>query len=117
MVCVETAPDSGKHQAWPPTDHFQWLIEEACPNHVYPIKHKLRDCGMMNNFMVSGSLTRGMELDEVLDEDNTTPFPREHHVSNMSPRTPNTLRQRARGCRDVSTQVFQYLYIIMCIGI
>jgi hypothetical protein len=24
-------------------------------NHAYPIKHKLRDYGMMNNFMVSGS--------------------------------------------------------------
>jgi predicted ATP-dependent Lon-type protease len=46
------------------------LLKEACPNHVYPIKHKHKhkDCDMMKNFMISGSFTRGMELDEVLDE-------------------------------------------------
>jgi hypothetical protein len=58
---------------------------------------------MMKNFMVSGSLIRGMELDEVPDESNTMPFSGEaavmmvyggrpplgrHHVSNWSPRTP-----------------------------
>jgi hypothetical protein len=44
------------------------LLKEACPNHVYPIKHKHKDCDMMKNFMISGSFTRGMELDEVPDE-------------------------------------------------
>jgi hypothetical protein len=36
-----------KHQARPPTDHFKSLFEEACPNHAYPVRHKLKDCGMM----------------------------------------------------------------------
>jgi hypothetical protein len=45
-----------------------------------PIKHKLKNCSMMKNFMASGSLTRGMELDEVPEEGDVTPFPREDAV-------------------------------------
>jgi hypothetical protein len=58
---------------------------------------------MMKNFMASGLITRGMELDEVLDEGDMMPFlkedmsmmiydgrpsPRMHRVSNLSPGTP-----------------------------
>jgi hypothetical protein len=101
VVRVTAAASSGKHQAWPPTDHFEKLLEETCPNHAYPVKHKLRDCGMMKNFMASGSLTQGMEIDEVPNEGDATPFPGEdavmmiydehpssgmRHVSNPSPR-------------------------------
>jgi hypothetical protein len=43
---------------------------------VYPIKHKLGDNDMVKNFMILCSLTRGMELDEVLDESDMMPFPR-----------------------------------------
>jgi hypothetical protein len=41
----------------PPTNHFERLLKETCPNHTYPIKHKLRECGMMKNFIALGSLT------------------------------------------------------------
>jgi hypothetical protein len=44
------------------------------------IKHKLKDCDMMKNFMVSGSLTRGRELDEDLGGSDTMPFPEEDAV-------------------------------------
>jgi hypothetical protein len=37
-------------------DHFEKHLEETCPNHAYPVNHKLRDYGMMKNFMASGSL-------------------------------------------------------------
>jgi hypothetical protein len=40
----------------PPTDNFRRLLEEACPNHVYPIRHRLKDCGMIRSSMTSGSL-------------------------------------------------------------
>jgi hypothetical protein len=70
----------GKHQVRLPTDHFVKLLEETCLNHAYPIKHKLRDCDMMKNFMASGSLARGMEVNEVPNEGNTMPFPREETV-------------------------------------
>jgi hypothetical protein len=50
------------------------LLEGACPNHAYPMKHKLRDYNMMKNFMVPGSLNRGIGLDEVQGESDVTPF-------------------------------------------
>jgi hypothetical protein len=66
---------------------------------VYPVKHKLRNCGMMNNFMISGSLTRDMELEEHQDRRDVMPFPEEdavmtvyegggHHMSNLCPGIP-----------------------------
>jgi NAD-dependent dihydropyrimidine dehydrogenase PreA subunit len=75
VVCVAAITGSGKRQARPPTDHFEKLLEEICPNHSYPIKHKLRDCDMMKNFMASGSLAQVMEVNEIPDEGDTTPFP------------------------------------------
>jgi hypothetical protein len=36
---------------------YKRLLEEACPNHAYPIRHKLKDCNMMWSFMISGSVT------------------------------------------------------------
>jgi hypothetical protein len=57
VVCVSTIAGSGKHQVQPPMVHFEKLLEEACPNHAYPIKNKLRNCEMMKNFMALGSLT------------------------------------------------------------
>jgi hypothetical protein len=77
---ITTTTCSGKRQAQPPVDHFERLLEEACSNHAYPIKHKLKDCDMMKNFMISGSLTRGMELDEDPGVSDTMPFPGEDAV-------------------------------------
>jgi hypothetical protein len=74
MVCATTATGSGMCQARSPMDHFEMLLEETCPNHAYPIKQKVRNYGMMKNFMASGSLVRGMEVDEVPDEGDMTPF-------------------------------------------
>jgi hypothetical protein len=86
VVCVMTAAGGGKCQARPHTDHLERLFKEDCPNHVYPVKYKLRDCDMMKSFMVSGSLTWGMELDEVPDEGDATPFLGEDAVMTMHDR-------------------------------
>jgi hypothetical protein len=92
-----------KRQAWPLTDHFDRLLEEAFMNHAYPIKHRLKDCGMMENFMTSGSLTQGKEPEGDPDRKGVAPFPRDEvvmlvyyrrphlgrrRVSNLCPRTP-----------------------------
>jgi hypothetical protein len=86
-----------------PMDHIKRLLEEACRNHAYPIRRKLKDCGMMGSFMTSGFLTSGAELDEGLDGSDTTPFSKEntvmtvyggrspsgrHLMTSLSPRTP-----------------------------
>jgi hypothetical protein len=54
---ISTAAHSDKCQVRPPMDHFKRLLEEACQNHAYPVRHKLKDYGMMRSFMTSGSLT------------------------------------------------------------
>jgi hypothetical protein len=41
----------------PPTNYIKRLLEEACPNHTYLIRKKLKDSGMMRSFMTSGSHT------------------------------------------------------------
>jgi hypothetical protein len=82
-VCIAAAVGSGKHQARLPTDRFEKLHEGSCLNHAYPINHKLRDCGMMKNFMTSGSLTRSMEVNEVPNEGDLTPFPGEDAVTTI----------------------------------
>jgi hypothetical protein len=120
VLRVVTTTGSSKHQPRLPTNHFEKLLEESCPNHAYPIKHKLMDYDMMKNFMASRSLTRGMELDEVPDGGDVTPFLREdvvmmiydgcplvgmRHVSNPSPGTPACCGSGLWGCREVRTQV------------
>jgi hypothetical protein len=61
-------------------DHFKRLLEEACPNHAYPIWHKLKDYDMMRSFITSGSLTWGVELNEAPNGSDTMPFPEENTV-------------------------------------
>jgi hypothetical protein len=80
MVCATAVASCSKHQAWPPTYHFERLLEETCPNHAYLIKHKLRGYNMTKNIMSSGSLARGMEVDDVPDEGGMTHLPKEHMV-------------------------------------
>jgi hypothetical protein len=78
MRSILIAVHSDKRQARLPTHHFKRLLEETCPNHRYPIGHKLKDYDMMRSFMTSGSLTWGTELDEDPGGSDTTPFPREN---------------------------------------
>jgi hypothetical protein len=121
--CIAPATDRDKRQARPPTNHFKRLLNEACPNHAYPVRHKLKDCDMMKSFMISGSLTRGMELDQNPGRSDMMPFPREdivmtvydgrpppgrRHVSKLST---GTLTRCGWGHRGVKAQVFQYSYI------
>jgi hypothetical protein len=70
------------------------LLDETCVNHAYRIKHKLRDYSMMKSFMTLGSLSRGMEVDEVPDEGDTTPFLREDVVMTIYDGHPSTGRCR-----------------------
>jgi hypothetical protein len=61
--CVGAIGYSVKCQAQLLTDQFERLLEEECLNNAYPIKHKLRDCGMMKKFMTSRSPTRDKEAE------------------------------------------------------
>jgi hypothetical protein len=102
--CTSADARSSKCPARPPMDHFIRLLEEACPNHAYPVRHKLKDCGMMRSFMTSGSLTFGMELEKGPDGSDIVRFPEEnaimmvyggrhpwgrHHIPSLSHNTPS----------------------------
>jgi hypothetical protein len=73
--CISTTVCSGNRPTWPPTDHFKRLLEEAYPNHTYPVRHKLKDCSMMRSFMTLGSLSCGAELNEGLNRSDMMSFP------------------------------------------
>jgi hypothetical protein len=62
--CISIATRSDKHSVRPPMNHLKRLLEETCPNHAYPIKHKLKDCGMMRSFMTLRFLTWCAKLDQ-----------------------------------------------------
>jgi hypothetical protein len=57
-----------------PLKRHHRLLEEACLNHPCPIKHKLKDCDMIKNFMTSGSRSRSTELEEAPGGSNSIPF-------------------------------------------
>jgi hypothetical protein len=78
--CILIAAHSDKRQPRPPMHHYKRPLEEACPNHAYPVRHKLKDCGMMRIFMILGSLTWGVELDEDMGGDDMMLFPMENAV-------------------------------------
>jgi hypothetical protein len=77
---ISTTADSDKRQTRPPIYHFKRLLKEACPNHAYLVRHKLKDRSMMRSFMTLGSLTWVAELDEDPGRSDTTPFLRENAV-------------------------------------
>jgi hypothetical protein len=114
------------------TDHFKRLLEKACPNNAYLIRHKLNDCNMMRSFMASGSLTWGAELDEGPDGSDMMHFLEEnvvltvyrgrptlgrHSVSNLSPRAPTHCDwgHGAQGCNGTSFPTSLYIYIYIYI--
>jgi hypothetical protein len=71
---------------------FEKLLKETCPNHAYPIKHKLMDCDLMKSFMTIGSLSCGMEVDKAPIEGNATPFLEEDAIITVYNRHPSPER-------------------------
>jgi hypothetical protein len=72
-----TVEHSFKHQERQPKDHFEILLKATCLNHVYPIKHKLKDTTMMKNFMTSGGLAKGKKPEGDPSGTGAAFFPRE----------------------------------------
>jgi hypothetical protein len=56
------------------------LLEVTCPNHTYPVKHKLKKCTMMKKYMTTGTSARRRkpECDSVGKA--AAPFPEEKAV-------------------------------------
>jgi hypothetical protein len=103
MGCNLMAAPSDKHPMRPPRDHIKRLHVVACPNHVFPVRHKLKDYGMMRCFKTLGTLTWGAKLEKGPNGSDMMAFHEENtimtvyrgrllsgrrHMSNLSPRTP-----------------------------
>jgi hypothetical protein len=65
---------------WTPKDHFKKLLKVTCPYHSYPIKHMLKDCTMMKNFMMSGAFSKGRKPGGDLGGKSAVPIPEEVEV-------------------------------------
>jgi hypothetical protein len=48
MEHITTTGCNVKRPTHPLTDHFERVLKEAYRNHMYPVKHRLKDCDMMN---------------------------------------------------------------------
>jgi hypothetical protein len=44
-----------------PKDHLEKILEASYPHHLYPVKHKLKDCMMMKRFMSSTGTPPGID--------------------------------------------------------
>jgi hypothetical protein len=64
-----------KRQTRPPKEHFEKFLKATCPNHPYPIKHKLKDCTVMKNFMTSRAFSKGRKLGEDPGGKGAAPIP------------------------------------------
>jgi hypothetical protein len=56
---IATVERDLKCQSQQPADHFEKLLEAICPNYAYPVRHKLKECTMMNNYMTMEAFTKG----------------------------------------------------------
>jgi hypothetical protein len=72
-----------KHQTRQPTDHFEKLRESTCPNHAYPIRHKLKECPMMKNYMTTGAFAKGKKPEDDSTGKAAAPFPEEKAVRSI----------------------------------
>jgi hypothetical protein len=77
---VTTAKRDSKHQAWQLTDHFKKLLKATYPNHMYPVRHKLKECTMMKNYMTTGIFAKGKRPDGDSAGKVAAPFPKEKVV-------------------------------------
>jgi hypothetical protein len=63
-----------KHHPWLPMDHLEKLLEATCPNHMYPIMYRLKECTLMKNYMTTGSLVRNKKSKGDLGRKAAPPF-------------------------------------------
>jgi hypothetical protein len=40
-------------------DDFEKILEATYPNHAYPVRHMLKECTMMKNYVTTGALAKG----------------------------------------------------------
>ena len=71
----------GRKPAEGTPNHFEKMLEGPCPNHSFPVKHLLKDCGLMRKFL-AGSAKKGEQgkepapaADDAEEKDDGFPMP------------------------------------------
>jgi hypothetical protein len=59
------------------------LLEATCPNHTYTIRHKLKECMMMMNYMATGTFARSKKPKGDLAGKATVPFSKKKVVMSI----------------------------------
>jgi hypothetical protein len=98
-----------------PTDHFKKLLKVTCPNHTFPVKHKLKECSMRKNYVAMGSLARAEKPEGDSGGKAVLPFPEEKVVMSLYGRpTPHESRCKLklidRVINSISAVTPEYLH-------
>jgi hypothetical protein len=112
---VAAAKRDIKHQARLPMDHFEKLLNATCPNQVYPVKHKLKECTMMKNYMTPSTFARSKKPDGDSAGMVAAPFLEEKAVMSILVDCPppheshHRLKLTGWAIDSLSTAVLEYL--------
>jgi hypothetical protein len=55
VECKTSRPKGNQAKPTPSSDHFKRLLDASCPHHEVLVKHTLRECRLMKNY-VKGTL-------------------------------------------------------------
>jgi hypothetical protein len=80
---MATAERDFKCQVWQSVDHFMKLLKATYPNHMYPVKHKLKDYTMMKNYMTTRFFARSKKLEGDSAGKGANPFPEDKAVMSI----------------------------------
>jgi hypothetical protein len=80
---ITTAERDSKRQAWQPAYHFEKLLEAIYWNHTYPVKHKLKECTMIKNYMTTRTFAKGKRPEGDSAGKVAAPFPEEKAVMSI----------------------------------
>jgi hypothetical protein len=111
---IAAAERDFKHQALQPTDHSKKLLEVTSPKHAYPIRHKVKDCSMIKNYMTTGALTKGRKSEGDPGGKTIAPFPEEEAVMSIYNRSilhesHRKLKLTSQAVNAVSLATLEYL--------
>jgi hypothetical protein len=87
----------------------------TCPNHAYHIKHNLKECSMIKNYMITEALTKGKKPKGDQAGKAIVTFPREEAVMSIYDRSvPHEsrckLKLMSRAVNAVSLATSEYLH-------
>jgi hypothetical protein len=51
VECKASCPKGNPTEASLPKDHFEKLLDMSCPHHEVPMKHALKDCRLIKNYV------------------------------------------------------------------